>query len=88
MVLTRAEQTFEHGESDILRNEYFQLGAERVAYFALEYRRLGESAHQEHKLETYNAAKQASTTFVEVYSGKCDPPVKLNKVILQWSILP
>lgn len=45
------KQTFEDSESDILWNEYFQLGAERVAYFALQYWRLGESANQKHVLE-------------------------------------
>jgi len=47
----RSRQTFEHSESDILRNEYFQLGAERVAYLALQYRRLGESADEKYVLE-------------------------------------
>jgi len=43
--------TFEDGESDILRNENFQLGAERLANFTLQHRRLGEPANQKHVLE-------------------------------------
>jgi len=46
-----SKQTFEDSKSDILRNEYFQPGAELVTHFALEYRRLGESADQKHVLE-------------------------------------
>lgn len=45
-----SKRTFEDGESDILRNEYFELGAELVTNFVLEYRRLGESANEKHVL--------------------------------------